>query len=175
MNRNFKEQLADIKAFAFDVDGVLTDGTMILHPSGELVRTSNARDGYAMHKAIEMGYPIAIVSGGDSASLRTRFTNLGINDIYLGQKDKCAAIDDFCKKYNLQLSQILYMGDDLPDYDVMRIVGIPTCPQNADSEIKQISMYISDFDGGKGCARDVIEQVLRLNGHWGTSKDGRIQ
>lgn len=175
MSRNFKEQLADIKAFAFDVDGVLTDGTMILHPSGELIRTSNARDGYALHKAIEMGYPIAIISGGDSDSLQQRFANLGITDIYLGSKDKCNALLDFRTKHGLEFSQILYMGDDLPDYEVMKIVGIATCPQNADSEIKQISAYISNFDGGKGCARDVIEQVLRLNGHWGPSSDGRKQ
>lgn len=175
MTRNFKEQLADIKAFAFDVDGVLTDGTMILHPSGELVRTSNARDGYALHKAVEMGYPVAIISGGSSISLQQRFVNLGIGDIYLGCKDKCDALNEFCQKHNLEHSQILYMGDDLPDYQVMKLAGIPTCPQNADSEIKQISLYISDFDGGKGCVRDVIEQVLRLNGHWGPSSDGRRQ
>lgn len=175
MNRNFKEQLGDIKGFAFDVDGVLTDGSLLLHPSGDLVRTSNVRDGYALRKAVEMGYPIAIITGGNASMLKQRFENLGITDIFVECRDKCAALEQFCQRHNLKTAQILYMGDDLPDYQVMKHAGIATCPQNADSEIKEISQYISLFDGGKGCVRDVIEQVLRLNGHWGPSNDGRMQ
>lgn len=168
-NKNFKELLGHVKAFVFDVDGVFTDGTIILHPSGELLRTSNTRDGYAVHVAVERGFPVAIISGGKSESVRKRFQGLGVTDIYLGAIDKLEALNDFRFKYGLELSDILYMGDDLPDYEAMQKVGIPTCPRDAAPEIKQISRYISSFDGGKGCVRDVIEQVLRLNGKWGPS------
>lgn len=167
--KNFKELLGQVKAFVFDVDGVFTDGTIILHPSGELLRTSNTRDGYAVHVAVERGFPVAIISGGKSESVRQRFQGLGVTAIYLGVNDKLEALNDFRFKYGLELSDILYMGDDLPDYEAMQRVGIPTCPRDAAPEIKQISLYISSFDGGKGCVRDVIEQVLRLNGKWGPS------
>jgi 3-deoxy-D-manno-octulosonate 8-phosphate phosphatase (KDO 8-P phosphatase) len=172
MKKNFKELLADVKAFVFDVDGVFTDGTVILHSSGELLRTSNTRDGYAVHVAVERGFPIAIISGGKSEAVRQRFKGLGVTDIYLGATDKVDALEDFRFKYGIELSQILYMGDDLPDYEVLQKVGIPTCPLDAAPEIKQISAYISSYAGGKGCVRDVIEQVLRLNGKWGSSSNG---
>jgi len=164
---NFKELLRNVKAFAFDVDGVFTDGTIILHPSGELIRTSNTRDGYAVHVSIEKGFPIAIISGGKSQSVKDRFNGLGVTDIYLGVTDKIEALEDFCFKYGVKLSEILYMGDDLPDFEVMKKIGIPTCPADAAPEILEISVYISNYPGGKGCVRDVIEQVLRLNDKWG--------
>lgn len=167
--KNFKELLRDVKAFAFDVDGVFTDGTVILHPSGELIRTSNTRDGYAVHVAIERGFPIAIISGGKSETVRERFKGLGVTDIYLGVSDKNEALEDFRFKYGVELREILYMGDDLPDYDVMRKVGIPTCPSDAAPEIRGLSVYVSNHPGGSGCVRDVIEQVLRLNDKWGPS------
>lgn len=167
--KNFKELLRNVKAFAFDVDGVFTDGTVILHPSGELIRTSNTRDGYAVHVAIERGFPIAIISGGKSEMVRERFRGLGVTDIYLGISDKVDALEDFRFKYGVELSQILYMGDDLPDFEVMQKVGIPTCPSDAVPEIRGLSVYVSNYDGGKGCVRDVIEQVLRLNDKWGPS------
>lgn len=167
--KNFKELLRNVKAFAFDVDGVFTDGTVILHPSGELIRTSNTRDGYAVHVAIERGFPIAIISGGKSEMVRERFRGLGVTDIYLGISDKVDALEDFRFKYGVELSQILYMGDDLPDFEVMQKVGIPTCPSDAVPEIRSLSVYVSNYDGGKGCVRDVIEQVLRLNDKWGPS------
>ncbi|MHC1705364.1 MAG: KdsC family phosphatase [Tenuifilaceae bacterium] len=167
--RNFKELLRNVKAFAFDVDGVFTDGTVILHPSGELIRTSNTRDGYAVHVAIERGFPIAIISGGKSEMVRARFKGLGVTDIYLGVSDKIDALQDFRFKYGVELSEVLYMGDDLPDFDVMSKVGIPTCPSDAVPEIRELSVYVSNYSGGKGCVRDVIEQVLRLNDKWGPS------
>lgn len=170
--KNFKELLSHVKAFAFDVDGVFTDGTIIIHPSGELLRTSNTRDGYAVHVAIERGFPVAIISGGKSEAVRQRFQGLGVTDIYLGTTDKIEALEDFRFKYGLELSDILYMGDDLPDFEVLQRVGIPTCPRDAAPEIQQISAYISSFAGGKGCVRDVIEQVLRVNGKWGPSASG---
>jgi 3-deoxy-D-manno-octulosonate 8-phosphate phosphatase (KDO 8-P phosphatase) len=164
--KNFKEQLHNVKAFAFDVDGVFTDGTVIIHPSGELLRTSNTRDGYAVHKAIKQGFPVAIISGGKSESVRERFRGIGVTDIYLGVSDKVEALEDFRFKYGFELSDILYMGDDLPDYEVMQRVGFPTCPADAAPEIIGISAYISNCAGGKGCVRDVIEQVLKLKGVW---------
>lgn len=164
--KNFKEQLHNVKAFAFDVDGVFTDGTVLIHPSGELLRTSNTRDGYAVHKAIQQGFPVAIISGGKSESVRERFKTIGVTDIYLGTTDKVEALEDFRYKYGFELSEILYMGDDLPDYEVMQRVGFPTCPSDAATEIIGISSYISSYGGGKGCVRDVIEQVLKLKGVW---------
>jgi len=170
--KNFKELLGQVKAFAFDIDGVFTDGTIIIHPSGELLRTSNTRDGYAVHVAVEQGFPVAIISGGKSDAVQERFQGLGVTDIYFGITDKLEALEDFRFKYGLELSNILYMGDDLPDYEVMQHVGIPTCPRDAVPEIQQISAYISTFTGGKGCVRDVIEQALRVNGKWGPSANG---
>lgn len=164
--KNFKEQLNSVKAFAFDVDGVFTDGTIIIHPSGELLRTSNTRDGFAVHRAVKLGFPVAIITGGKSQSVEQRFAELGVTDIYLGATDKVDALNDFRFKYGLELSEILYMGDDLPDYSAMQLVGFPTCPADAAPEIVAISVYISTFAGGKGCVRDVIEQVLRLKGQW---------
>ncbi|MGD9977474.1 MAG: KdsC family phosphatase [Bacteroidales bacterium] len=172
MKKNFKELLADVKAFVFDVDGVFTDGTIIIHPSGELLRTSNTRDGYAVGVAVERGFPVAIISGGKSEAVSQRFRGLGVTDIYLGVSDKVDALDDFRFKYGIELSQILYMGDDLPDYEVLQRVGIPTCPLDAVPEVKQVSAYISSYSGGKGCVRDVIEQVLRLKGLWGFPSSG---
>lgn len=164
--KNFKERLHNVKAFAFDVDGVFTDGIIIIHPSGELLRTSNTRDGYAVHKAIQHGFPIAIISGGKSEAVRERFKGIGVTDIYLGVTDKVEALEDFRYKYGLEQSDILFMGDDLPDYEVMIRVGFPTCPADAAPEIIAISSYVSAFSGGKGCVRDVIEQVLKLKGLW---------
>jgi 3-deoxy-D-manno-octulosonate 8-phosphate phosphatase (KDO 8-P phosphatase) len=167
--KNFKELLRNVKAFAFDVDGVFTDGTVILHPTGELLRTSNTRDGYAVHVAIERGFPIARISGGKSETIRERFKGLGVTDIYLGISDKMDSLEDFRYKYGIDLSEILYMGDDLPDFEVMQKVGIPTCPSDAAPEIRGLSVYVSNYSGGRGCVRDVIEQVLRLNDKWGPS------
>jgi 3-deoxy-D-manno-octulosonate 8-phosphate phosphatase (KDO 8-P phosphatase) len=163
---NFKEDLAKVKAFVFDVDGVLSSSTILVHPSGEMLRSMNIKDGYAVFYTLKKGYPICIISGGNSESVRIRFSNLGIKDIYLKSTNKLDDLKDFLSKYELQPENILYMGDDLPDYEVMKTVGFPTCPADAVEEIKAISTYISDKSGGEGCVRDVIEQVLRLQGKW---------
>lgn len=163
---NFKEDLARVKAFIFDVDGVFSSSRFMLHPSGEIMRTMNIKDGYAVFYTIRKGYPIGIISGGNSKSVRTRFTNLGITDLYFESTNKMEALKDFLNKYDLLPENILYMGDDLPDFEVMKHVGFPTCPSDAVEEIKVISSYISDKPGGEGCVRDVIEQVLRLQGKW---------
>jgi 3-deoxy-D-manno-octulosonate 8-phosphate phosphatase (KDO 8-P phosphatase) len=163
---NFKECLQTIKAFAFDVDGVFTDGSVILLPSGDQVRTMNIKDGYAVQYAAKKGYPIAIISGGHSEAVRLRFEYLGVKDIFLNSKSKKEIFHEFLNKYNLQPEDILYMGDDLPDLEILQLAGIPTCPADAAEEVKAVSAYISGKDGGKGCVRDVIEQVLKVQGRW---------
>ena len=163
---NFKEELRKVKAFVFDVDGVLSDAKMYMHPGSEIMRSVNIKDGYAIQYAIRKGYPVCIITGGNSEAVEKRFRNLGVTDIYLKSRDKTEDLKDFLSKCGLTSENILYMGDDLPDYPVMKEVGFPTCPSDAVEEIKSISIYISDKSGGEGCVRDVIEQVLRLQGKW---------
>jgi len=163
---NFKEDLKRIKAFAFDVDGVLSDPNVLLDANGELLRTMNTKDGYALQYAVKRGYPIAIITGGRTESVAERFSKLGIEDIFLASSNKIADYEEFRAKYNLEREDILYMGDDLPDYEVMKITGVACCPADAVEEIKAVSVYISHIKGGAGCVRDIIEQVLRLHGRW---------
>ena len=166
MKKNFKEQLNNIKVFIFDVDGVFTDGSLYLLPGGEQARQMNIRDGFAVKHAAEQGYKIGIITGGEDEPVRWRFNRLGVKDIYLPSKNKVEDFNHFMSQHNIDPATVLYMGDDMPDYEVMKLAGIPTCPADADSEIKQISDYISDKKGGEGCVRDVIEQVLRAQGKW---------
>jgi 3-deoxy-D-manno-octulosonate 8-phosphate phosphatase (KDO 8-P phosphatase) len=163
---NFKEDLARVKAFIFDIDGVLSLQTISLNSFGVPKRTVNLRDGYALQLAMKKGYHIAIISGSSSKDYQKRLKRLGVSDIYLKSRNKLDDFKDFLKKHGLHKSDVLFMGDDIPDFEVMKEAGIPVCPSDADSEIKQISSYISDKKGGEGCARDVIEQVLRLHNNW---------
>lgn len=163
---NFKEDLVRVKAFIFDIDGVLSNQTITLNSYGMPNRTVNLRDGYALQLAIKKGYLIGIISGSRSKEYRKRLKFLGIADIYLRSRRKIDDFNTFVKKHNLNKSDVLFMGDDIPDFEVMKESGIPVCPSDADSEIKQISSYISDKRGGEGCVRDVIEQVLRLHDNW---------
>ncbi len=163
---NLKEKLQQIKAFAFDVDGVFTNGQVYLLPGSEFIRAVNIKDGYAVQHCIKSGFPIAIISGGSSEEVRKRFKNLGVTDIYLKSSNKWDDYEDFRFKYGLEHEEILYMGDDVPDIPVMQRVGIAACPIDAAHEVKEISAYISNFGGGQGCVRDIIEQVLRLNDKW---------
>lgn len=163
---NFKERLNKVKAFAFDVDGVFTDGTVFLMPGEEFMRSVNIKDGYAIQHAVKTGYPIAIITGGRSEAVRERFQNLGVTDIYMGASYKWDIYEDFRLKYGLEHDDILYMGDDLPDYEIMKKVGVPTCPSDAAHEIKDISVYVSRYGGGKGCVRDIVQQVLNLQDNW---------
>ena len=153
-------------AILFDMDGVLTDGSLILMPDGEQVRTMNIKDGYALQLAVKKGYKVAVISGGKSEAARARFAKLGIKDIYMGVQDKPDALDEFFLTHHIKPENVLFMGDDMPDYEVMKRVAVPVCPNNAVSEIKAISIYVSDKKGGKGCVRDVIEQVLKVQGKW---------
>jgi 3-deoxy-D-manno-octulosonate 8-phosphate phosphatase (KDO 8-P phosphatase) len=163
---NFKEKLTGIKAFAFDVDGVFTDGQVYLMAGNEFVRAMNIKDGYAVQHCVKMGYPVAIISGGSSEEVRKRFIALGVTDIYLKSANKLDDFEDFKFKYHLDESEILYMGDDIPDIPVMQRVGIATCPEDAVQEVKHISEYVSASRGGQGCVRDIIEQVLRVQNKW---------
>jgi 3-deoxy-D-manno-octulosonate 8-phosphate phosphatase (KDO 8-P phosphatase) len=163
---NFKEDLARVKAFIFDIDGVLSLQTIVLNSFGVPNRTVNLRDGYALQLAMKKGYHIGIISGSNSKEYQKRLRMLGINDIYLKSRSKLDNFNTFLKKHNLDKSDVLFMGDDIPDFVVMKEAGIPVCPSDADSEIKQVSSYISDKKGGEGCVRDVIEQVLRLHNNW---------
>lgn len=162
----FKEELLNVKAFIFDVDGVLSKDVSPLNEEGEPTRTANLKDGFAIRNAILNGYPIAIISGGKNEAVHRRYSKLGLKFIYMNAQNKEEAFRDLLKKTNLNSAEIMYMGDDLPDYQVMNQVGIPTCPADAVTEIKSISKYISDRNGGEGCVRDVIEQVMRAQGKW---------
>jgi len=163
---NFKEDLSRVKAFIFDIDGVLSQQTIVLNSFGVPNRTVNLRDGYAIQLAVKKGYCIGIISGSRSKEYKKRLKLLGVNDIYLKSHNKVIDFNTFIKKHNLNKSDVLFMGDDIPDFEVMKEAGIPVCPSDADSEIKQVSSYISDKKGGEGCVRDVIEQVLRLHNNW---------
>jgi len=163
---NFKGDLAKVKAFIFDIDGVLSLQTIPMNSFGLPSRTVNLRDGYAMQLAIRKGYRVAVISGGKSKEYVKRLKGLGVKDIYMNSRSKMEHYEHYLKKHSLTNEDVLYMGDDIPDYPVMKTVGIPVCPSDADSEIKQISVYISDKEGGKGCVRDVIEQVMRLHNKW---------
>jgi 3-deoxy-D-manno-octulosonate 8-phosphate phosphatase (KDO 8-P phosphatase) len=163
---NFKEDLAKVKAFIFDIDGVLSLQTISLNSFGIPNRTVNLRDGYALQLAVKKGYHIGIISGSRSKEYQKRLRMLGVTDIYLKSRTKLNDFNSFLKKHDLYKSDVLFMGDDIPDFEVMKEAGIPVCPSDADSEIKQVSSYISDKKGGEGCVRDVIEQVLRLHNNW---------
>lgn len=162
---NFKEKLVYVRAFAFDVDGVFS-GNIYLSSSGEQWRSMNIKDGYALQYAVKKGYPVAIITGGLCKGIQIRFEGLGVQDIYLGSSNKKEAFYDFLQKYQLQPSDVLYMGDDLPDYEVMKMAGVSVCPADAAVEIIEIADYVSHHKGGEGCVRDVIEQVLRAQGKW---------
>jgi len=163
----------DITTFIFDVDGVLTDSSVHITPTGEMLRVMNIRDGFAMKAAVESGYHVCIISGGSNEGVRIRLQNLGIKDIHLACPDKVENFKEYTALYDLKPEQVLYMGDDIPDYHVMKLVGLPTCPQDASPEIKEISRYISHKNGGRGAVRDVIEQVMKVQGKWMEYFDGK--
>jgi len=158
--------LKKIRAIIFDVDGVLSAETISLHPNGEPMRTVNIKDGYAIQLAMKLGLRIVILTGGTTESVRLRYERLGVEDIYMGCAVKVKTYEEFMAKYGLQPDEVMYMGDDVPDYEIMQLVGCPVCPSDACSDIKEISLYVSHCRGGEGCGRDVIEQVLRAQGKW---------
>lgn len=163
----------DINTFVFDVDGVLTDSSVHITPTGEMLRTMNIRDGFAMKAALESGYNVCIISGGNNEGVRIRLRNLGITDIHLASPDKVETFKAYAELYAIKPENVLYMGDDIPDYHVMQLVGLPTCPQDASPEIKAICIYISHKKGGQGAVRDVIEQVMKVQHKWHLYYNGK--
>lgn len=158
--------LKRIKAIVFDVDGVLSASTIGMDGDGMPVRTLNIKDGYAIQLAEKMGIRCAIMTGGNSEAIRRRYAYLGVEDIYLKCAVKTEVYEKFRQRYGLTNDEIIYMGDDIPDYEVMQRVGCPCCPADACADIKAVSLYVSQHRGGFGCARDIIEQVLKAQGHW---------
>ena len=174
MEISYKQLLPKITTFIFDVDGVLTNGMLTIMPDGELVRHMNVKDGYAMKVALNKGYRVCIISGGTNEGVRKRLSALGIEDIYLGAHNKIEQYNELVKKYNLLPENVIYMGDDVPDYPVMKLVGLPTCPNDAVPEIQAVAKYISNKKGGDGCVRDVIEQVMRVQEKWDQNFDATL-
>lgn len=162
---NVLELFKSIKTFVFDVDGVLATDLLLVEEN-TMARSMNSKDGYGLQYAIKKGYRVVIISGGRSKPVKDRLIGLGIEDVYLGETEKKDKLTEYVHQHNLKWEEILYMGDDIPDFDCMKLVGLPCCPADAVNEIKEISKYISPLVGGKGCGRDVIEKVLKLNGHW---------
>ncbi len=171
--KSYKEYLEHITTFVFDVDGVLTDGTIVLTTDGQMLRNMNIKDGYALKTAIQKGYNICVISGGTNEGVRVRLRGLGITDIYLGASHKTQQLDEYFDVYDIKPENVLYMGDDIPDLPAMKMVGLPCCPQDATPEVKEISKYVSHKNGGKGCVRDVIEQVLKVQGKWSGNFEAR--
>jgi len=165
---NYKAQLKKVNTFIFDYDGVLTEGTIIMTEHGEALRISNIKDGYALQLAIKMGYRIAIISGAKSKSMSHRLKALAISDVFLGIGNKLETFHNYLRTNSIDPSEVLFMGDDIPDYPIMKEVGMPTCPADAVEEIKKVAHYISHVPGGKGCVRDIIEQVMKVQGKWMT-------
>ena len=163
---SYKTKLKNIKAFVFDVDGVFTDGSVYLLPGGNMCRVMNVLDGYTLVKALKNNYLIGVITGGNDEEVRHRINYLGIKDYYAKSPNKAIDFEDFKSKYDLKNEEILTMGDDLPDMNIMKISGISACPKNAVPEVKEISEYISPIEGGKGAVRDVIEQVMKIQGKW---------
>lgn len=163
---SFLNKLKDITTFIFDVDGVLTDGSIFVAEDGVQSRAFNIKDGYALQLAVKCGYNVAAISGSRSKSALFRLNSLGISDVYLGAHTKTERFKIYIEEKSINPSNILYMADDIPDLGVMKLVGLPVCPADAAEEIKAISTYVSPFAGGKGCARDIIEKVMKIQGKW---------
>ena len=163
---NFKQKLTKITTLVFDIDGVLTDGKVFVFENGDFVRNMNSKDGYAIHLAVKKNYRLVIISGGNNVGIKNALIKAGVKDIFINQHDKLQCYKDYITTNNLLDEEIVYMGDDLPDWEVMNKVGLAVCPNDAATEIKAISQYVSNKNGGEGCVRDIIEQVLRVQNNW---------
>lgn len=163
---SYKKKLKAITTFIFDIDGVITDGKLIMHPSGEFLRNMSVKDGYALRRAIDAGYQVFIISGGESESMRKRLAYLGIKEIYMGSSNKIKSYKEIKEKYNLKNKEVVYMGDDIPDCELLATVGVSVAPKDAVFEVKEIVDYISHYRGGRGAVRDIIEQVMKIHKKW---------
>lgn len=166
MSMNILDQFKHVNTFVFDVDGVLTDGTLFVFDDGQFVRRMNIKDGFALQLAVKKGFRVAVISGGASDAVTQRLNRLGIDDVFMQVTDKKGKLTEYVEEHNLAWSEVLFMGDDIPDFEVMQQVGLPCAPADAATEIKQIAKYISLLPGGQGCVREVIEKVLKLNNKW---------
>lgn len=155
-----------VKVFVFDIDGVLTDSMLHVQETGELLRRMNIKDGYALQLAVKKGYKVWVISGGHSNASKRRLNNLGVMDVFIGVEDKLAKLNELLAASNINPENALFMGDDMPDIPSMKTCALATCPNDAAVEVCNISQYISPLKGGMGCVRDVIEKVLKINGHW---------
>lgn len=170
---NFKEDIAKTKAFILDVDGVMTDGGIMPIEGGtDFIRKYNAKDGYAIAYAVRRGYKVCVITGGHGNLLRSRMERLGVTKLYLNCMDKISAMQEFFAEYDVDPSTTIYMGDDIPDLECMELVGIPVCPADACSEVIEASRYVSEFCGGRGAVRDIIEQTLRAQDEWAKDRTG---
>ncbi len=163
---NILTRLKPVKTFVFDMDGVLTDGSLVIDNDGNWLRRMNIKDGYALQLAIKKGYRVVVISGSEALPVFERLQKLGITDVYMKVTDKESLLKNYIVDNTLNAAEVLFMGDDIPDYHCMKMAGFACCPSDAAAEIKQISSYISAMRGGYGCVRDVIEKVLKLNNHW---------
>ena len=169
---NFKEDIARVEAFVFDVDGVITDGGFIPTPEGDFIRRYNAKDGYAIAYALREGFKVCVISGGRGKMLENRLTMLGVTKMYLNCMNKVEALEEFLAENGLDRQSVIYMGDDIPDLECMMRVGIPVCPADAAMEVVEASRYVSEYNGGHGAVRDIVEQVLRAKGCWAKNLKG---
>jgi len=165
-DKNYKILLNNVSTFIFDVDGVMTNGKIIITTEGEMYREMDTRDGFALKYASLKGYKIGVISGGTNEGVKKRLELLGVNKVYLGIHEKDNAFNDFVKTFDINPEEVLYMGDDVPDIPVMEKAGIATCPQDAVSDVKKIADYVSHKKGGDGCLREIIEQVMRVQNKW---------
>ena len=169
---NFKEDIARVEAFVFDVDGVMTDGGIIPALEGDFIRRCNAKDGYAIAYALREGFKVCVISGGRGKMLENRLTMLGVTKMYLNCMNKVEALEKFLAENDLDRQSVIYMGDDIPDLECMMRVGIPVCPADAAMEVVEASRYVSEYNGGHGAVRDIVEQALRAKGCWAKNLKG---
>lgn len=166
----WENSLKNVRAFIFDYDGVMTDGTVYMDSNGDPLRTSNVKDGYAIQLASKLGFHLAVISGAVVTNITKRLNMLGVSDVFTGIPDKVVKLKEYMACYGLTPEQVVYVGDDIPDLPVMRLVGLAACPADAAPEIKAISHYVSNCPGGKGCVRDIIEQTMKAQGKWMTTE-----
>jgi 3-deoxy-D-manno-octulosonate 8-phosphate phosphatase (KDO 8-P phosphatase) len=167
---NFKQKLTKITTIMFDVDGVMTDGKVLVMESGEMVRNIYSKDGYALNQAVQKGFRVAIISGGNNLAIKNALSRNGVSDVFIREHDKLGCYKKYLDTHNLKNEEVVFMGDDLPDYEIMSTAGLAVCPNDAVAEIKSICQYVSPYKGGEGCVRDIIEQVMKSQGKWSIEK-----
>jgi 3-deoxy-D-manno-octulosonate 8-phosphate phosphatase (KDO 8-P phosphatase) len=172
---NILQQFHSISCFVFDMDGVLTDGSLLVLPDGVMARKMNIKDGFALQLAVKKGYHVLVISGGNSPEVKERLQKLGVTEVWMQVSDKAAVLQDWLLVHQISQSEVLFMGDDVPDLQVMQLAGLQACPSDAAIDVKNSVDYISSFKGGEGCVREVIEKVMKLRGHWDTGTGIRAQ